>query len=255
MKRLFGRKQEDEHNFWLSFTDLMTAFLIIFMIFSLVTRNHFIRARSELSKVSQLLVEKNISVDSLMRILDANDRLIDSLRKNDLSNVMNEFKKTILPTDTVNVDFNEKGSIILTHRKAAEGRDLFRKGEPKMTEDLEKFIKANGAKIVRKTIQISKERQRNIELRIEGHTDPCWDKERDTDFSFLKNLNLSSERSLNVYDCILRDTLLTPEEHAFVKKNMISVGYSYANRLISDTIDDSSLDNESRRIEFRIIVK
>lgn len=255
MRRLFGRKQEGEHNFWMSFTDLMTAFLIIFMIFSLVTRNHFIRARSELSKVSQLLVDKKISVDSLIRILDANDKLIDSLKKNDLSNVMAEFKGTIRPTNTVNVAFDKKGSIILTHKNAANGSDLFGNGSSVMTDDLHSFILDNGARIVRKTMEISRVRQRNVELRIEGHTDPRWDGERDTDFSFLKNLNLSSERSLSVYDCILSETGLSLEEQAFVKRNMISVGYSYANRLISNTINDRSLDNESRRIEFRIIVK
>jgi hypothetical protein len=36
MKKLFGKNKDEEHNFWMSYTDLMSGFLIIFIIGSLL---------------------------------------------------------------------------------------------------------------------------------------------------------------------------------------------------------------------------
>ena len=36
MRRVFNKKSEDEHNFWMSYTDLMSGFLIVFIIASLI---------------------------------------------------------------------------------------------------------------------------------------------------------------------------------------------------------------------------
>ena len=37
MKRLFGKPEGEEHNFWMSYTDLMSGFLIVFIIASVIT--------------------------------------------------------------------------------------------------------------------------------------------------------------------------------------------------------------------------
>jgi hypothetical protein len=39
MKKLFGKSKGEEHNFWMSYTDLMSGFLIIFIIASLIYNN------------------------------------------------------------------------------------------------------------------------------------------------------------------------------------------------------------------------
>jgi outer membrane protein OmpA-like peptidoglycan-associated protein len=41
MKKLFGKKNGEEHNFWMSYTDLMSGFLIIFIIASLLAYKGF----------------------------------------------------------------------------------------------------------------------------------------------------------------------------------------------------------------------
>lgn len=96
----------------------------------------------------------------------------------------------------------------------------------------------------------------NIELRIEGHTDPTWKgSDRGGDNSFLKNLDLSSKRANAVYEYILNGSELSNEEKNFVKMNMISVGYSFSDRVQKGTLDDEYYDPSSRRIEFRILSK
>jgi flagellar motor protein MotB len=100
--------------------------------------------------------------------------------------------------------------------------------------------------------------QRNLkdmELRIEGHTDPVWGGKRNDDDGYVQNLILSSARANYVYRFMLDSLGLDEAEKDFVKQNMISIGYSYSRRLSEGTVDDRSLDKESRRIEFRIISK
>ena len=99
---------------------------------------------------------------------------------------------------------------------------------------------------------------KNVELRIEGHTDPNGlyrGTKRGSDESFLQNLDLSSRRANRVYNYILGNKSLTVEQREFAKKNMISVGYSFAHRVQQNNVDNEKLDPSSRRIEFRIISK
>ena len=101
----------------------------------------------------------------------------------------------------------------------------------------------------------NEQNRKNIELRIEGHTDPLWDGERGTDYGYIRNLELSSGRANLVYSYIFNNCNLSPEQKEFAQKQVVSVGYSFSDRVQKNNIYDVSLDPMSRRIEFRIISK
>lgn len=261
MKRLYKKNPDEEHNFWMSYTDLMSGFLIVFIIITTILYVNYRKEQEQTRILNEALKEANLDKGKMVD-------LIAEYRKNDLRNVVDRYKETLPSTPSIHVQVDtSRGSIILTHVRPQGYVDdenkyeLFPSGKAYMTDDLKAYIVKYGADIVRKTIEISTERKRDVELRIEGHTDPTWtDGYRDitgSDESFIKNLTLSSERANSVYRCIFYDTGLTDDELLFVKKNMISVGYSFSRRLIEGTelTRNSSLDDESRRIEFRIIAK
>ena len=47
MKKLFKKDSGEEHNFWMSYTDLMSGFLIVFIILSAILFNHFTKKAEE----------------------------------------------------------------------------------------------------------------------------------------------------------------------------------------------------------------
>ena len=223
MRKFLHKKNEEEHDFWMSYTDLMAGFLVIFIIASLIAYSNF--------------------------------REQQVMTKNDLKNMIQSYKDILVSNEEINVQFDEnRGSIILTHKE--RDKYLFKSGQAQMEPELQRFIGSHGKAMVQKTISLwKKHKYTNIEMRIEGHTDPSWDGTRGTDYGYIKNLELSSQRANAVYTYILNDLDLSDDEKEFVKKNMISIGYSYSRRIANNDISDRRLDPESRRIEFRIISK
>lgn len=247
MKRLFNRQAEEEHDFWMSYTDLMAGFLVVFIIISIIMNIHL---KAEIQKAEKAEQQYNERLSELGRVLD-------SIKKNDLKNQIMKYKDVFVYDGNVKVDFDKKrGSIILTHRNP--NCYLFKQGEASMQPELRRYLDRIGKSLVFKTISIWEEiGNKDVELRIEGHTDPTWGyyEPRGTNFSFTENLRLSSDRANNVYEYILYNTGLTESQQDFVKKNMISIGYSFSTRVRQNNVYNESLDDESRRIEFRIITK
>lgn len=109
----------------------------------------------------------------------------------------------------------------------------------------------------------------DIELRIEGHTDPSWGGTNNygRKLSFEENLGLSSDRAYEVYRRILNNSSLSAKQVDFMMNHTISVGYSFSERKLAGThkYPDNltrkqkeaydSMDKKSRKIEFRIIAR
>ena len=132
---------------------------------------------------------------------------------------------------------------------------MFTPGQWDIKSPLKEYLDKRYLAIVKKTIEINAANN-NVELRIEGHTDPTWGgEERGGNNSFIENLSLSSNRANSVYEYILFGDSLDMNQRDFVRKNMISVGYSFSDRVQKGNIEDVSQDPSSRRIEFRIISK
>jgi flagellar motor protein MotB len=269
MRHLFRKKSEDEHNFWMSYTDLMSGFLIVFIIASLIAYSDYKEQKKEYEEEKARYEESRKQYDDLVAVLADKDlditdlkdeitrarHVLDSVKKNDLRNLIPEYQDILVSSDEIRVEFDkQRGSIILTHMD--NDKYLFESGRAEMEPELQRFIKAHGKKMVEKTISLWKKNNfSNIELRIEGHTDPSWDGTRGSDYGYMRNLELSSARANQVYTYMLNELGLSREQKEFVKKNMISIGYSFSRRVANNDINDISLDPSSRRIEFRIISK
>lgn len=218
---IFGRKnQEEEHSFWMSYMDLMSGFLVIFIVISVLVFNEYM-----------------------------------DIREMNLQNLVNKYEGVFVddPNVAYKID-DERGSIVLTHKN--KSLSLFAFGSDTLNPVFAEYMDKITVNLVRRTMEVWDEyKLKNIELRIEGHTDPVWGGVRNSDDGYIANLSLSSLRANAVYKYILECDALTDEQREFVKKNMISIGYSYSHRLSEGNVNDRSFDASSRRIEFRIISK
>lgn len=266
MRRLFKKQTGEEHNFWMSYTDLMSAFLVVFIILSAILYNQY-NEQLKQAKVAEEkyktalnnLKQTGNDLDSLIYLVNRQKQSLDSLHKHDLKNQILRFRDVFPYNSYIKVDFDTiRGSIVLTPRNPDPQKDLFAQGKSAMKRELQNYIGGSvGRKLIERTIDIWKlNGYRNIELRIEGHTDPTWDYgNRGSNYSYIKNLELSSERAINVYDYIFYNSGLSTDQQTFVKKNMISIGYSFSSRIQENNVYDETKDAASRRIEFRIISK
>lgn len=267
MKKIFGSFSDEEFNFWMSYTDLISGFLVVFIIVSIVLYNFYSNKSREAEdaqeKYTELISElekSGLSIDEykasnarLKNRIDSLELLIKTLRMNDMKNLITSYRDVFISSPEINVKIDTvKGSIILTH--VDKKKDLFLVGEADVQGDLKAYLDKIGKNIVLQTVRLYDSGYRNIELRIEGHTDPRWSG-YDEDARFLKNLDLSSQRANNVYEYILMHTGLTARQKRFVKEHMIGIGYSFSHRLNDNNENDMSVDPSSRRIEFRIISK
>lgn len=255
MRSLFHKHTEEEHNFWMSFTDLMAGFLAVFIIISVVLYYQFNVKTKEAEEAKE---RANLAEEQYKKALDQNAEIqeaLDYIKAHDLKNQIQKYQDVFIYDENVRAKIDTtRGSIILTHRKNGE---LFSSGNEYMQRDLEKYIQKIGKNIVIKTMEIWRENgYKDVELRIEGHTDPTWNGyARGSEGSYRENLKLSSKRANYVYTYILNNCNLNKEQKEFVMKNMISVGYSFSTRIRNNNVDTVSLDDASRRIEFRIITK
>lgn len=281
MKKFFKKDSGEEHNFWMSYTDLMSGFLVVFIILSAILFNHFLRksGEAEESKImyDSLIVKYDNAIEDLKNSgrdidscsvvnaelklkTDSLTHVIDSLRKNDMKNLVLQYSEFAgIKGDIRVVVDKSKGSIVLYHKNNEE---LFSSGGSVPQKALKEFLNIYGKSIIAKTISL-KQRYPSIELRIEGHTDPVgqYGQEYGGDASFVYNMVLSSQRANSIYSYLYNSqkVSLNEQEKAFLRNHAISVGYSFSERIKNGTHLDKTtyghLDDASRRIEFRIIAK
>lgn len=251
-KKIFKQHEEESHNFWMSYTDLMSGFLVVFIIISAITYNNLNKEKEEYQRLCDYLKIEN--PDSLKNYIHNLEEIVDSINNSRLQNRINDYKSIFSSTSEIKVTFDSiRGSISLTHQDP--NSDLFTPGKFVIKSPLKEYLEERYVDIVNKTIEINNDKH-NVELRIEGHTDPTWGySERGSEYSFLENLTLSSSRANAVYEYILNGANLSDFQRNFVMRNMISVGYSFSDRVQKNNISDIKYDPSSRRIEFRIISK
>lgn len=260
MKSIFHKDLGEEHNFWMSYTDLMSAFLIVFIILSAILYNYYnqkVNEANQAQAAAEIQEERYIHlIDSIRDELVGANAHIKEMEEKDLKNLIRQFDDVFPYDDEVSYKIDTiRGSIILTNRNPQ--LDLFAQSNKViMRPALERYLRKVGKGLVSKAIEINGIRgNKGIEVRIEGHTDPTWDYQRGTDYGYIKNLQLSSARANAVYTYIFENCELSADQKLFAKKNMISIGYSFSSRVIDGSISNEGLDPQSRRIEFRIISK
>lgn len=249
MNKLFKKDSGEEHNFWMSYTDLMSGFLIVFIVVSAVLFNY-------VSEKTKELDEAALKYNQALTELKKSKAKVDSLNQNDMKNLIAEYEDLAGIKGDINVVVNKlKGSIALY---PINNKKLFNEGEAKPLDALKKFLNEYGKGIIAKTMKL-KQKYPNIELRIEGHTNPVGEsgQEYGGDESFVYNMRLSSQRANSIYSYLYNEVALNEQEKAFLRNYAISVGYSFSERIKDGTHSNRTayghLDDLSKRIEFRII--
>lgn len=89
MRTLFTKRSDEEHNFWMSYTDLMSGFLIVFI---LITAVLYVNYRTEHNRLKELAKELDDDTLNNEHLLD----WIEEFKKNDLRNVVDQYEAVLL---------------------------------------------------------------------------------------------------------------------------------------------------------------
>lgn len=215
------RKSQD--SYWISFSDIMTGLMIIFMFIAI---NYIIQV------IEYKFVEQDI---------------YNALQVN-LKEELDQETIELSPDGTVRFNFKKKN------------QELFTSGRSKMTKEFKKRLNIFTPKYL-KIITANNYINNISEIRIEGHTDtdPPKDKRRD---NYDYNLELSSNRARSVLNYI-RNHKSYKEYPDSIKKRLdflfTSNGLSFSralnkNKDIVYLSSDKKVNNElSRRVEFKIV--
>ena len=213
-----------QESYWISFSDIMTGLMIIFMFIAL-------------NYIMQVIEYKFVEQE------------IYNTLQSKLSKEINSKEIELSPDGTVK--FNIK----------IDNAELFPSDNPNMTQEFVKVLDSFTPKYLE--IITSVDYLENIsEIRIEGHTDtipPRKIKKRD---SYDYNLELSSDRARNVLNYIRKhESYLSYPDSIRIRLDFLFTanGLSYSRALNDDKelsylSQDKSVNNHfSRRVEFKIV--
>lgn len=230
------KRDEEETSYWLSYSDMMAALLLIFILIIsftiLQSQTRYEEKENELL-AQQELVEKQ--QEQLEKQQEQLDELI-GIRKELIEALKEEFDGTDL---SVTVD-SKTGSIAL------DSSILFDSGQYNLKSTGEELLK----KFLPKYINVLTSREFNdyiSEIIIEGHTDTQGD--------YLYNLELSQKRALSVSSFCLdtNKNVLSQKKITKLRKIITANGKSFSNPVLDDSGKEDQ--NASRRVEFLFRLK
>jgi flagellar motor protein MotB len=239
---MFNKKIEDdsEHSFWISYADMLTGFLISFMVIALLLA-------SQVKKCPECPPpcpnEGKGSAANTQRAL--------------IKELWKEFHKD----DIIQVDTITK---TVRFRQLA-GNELFKRGDVEVSKLLAQKLDYFIPKYFDLIYEIKKQNKVDIkEIRIEGHTDDTPSAIDHTDV-YRYNYKCSIERSFNVLKYFVENSQYIKGMHQkahinwlFFMDRLVPSGYAYTKPLDSKgelTTLDSLNPEQSRRIEFRVIIE
>lgn len=203
---------ESSPEYWMSFSDMMSSLLMIFILF-------LILSILQLSRQKELLVEKEDEVD---KIIGIRQMIVDELK--------NEFKDSQLEID---ID-PETGSITFSEGVFFDYNDYSIKdtGKNYLTEFIPQYIKV---------LLNPKNKEYISEIIIEGHTDDQG--------SYMYNLELSQRRAFEVVKFILSEEFQGLGDKEELQSILTANGRSFSNP-IRDS-QGNIIAESSRRVEFK----
>lgn len=210
---------EAERPFWISYADLMTALMILFLVI-------MVTALASITKKSAEVSEEIVQVDEVLRSGEQRSEEIGSICE-DLSDEAKKISKSISVDCRLNrISFGELG------RFGSDEYKLGPEGEIALNAMVPVILDSANSPLGKKWMK---------QVLIEGYTD--------TDGSYLYNLNLSLKRSEWVMCTLLRNDAssfitLTPDQRRQIKKLFLAGGVAF------NHVRDSK--DASRRVELRL---
>lgn len=225
-----SHEEEHELSFWQSYSDMMAAMLLVFVLVLsgtlLQTQKIFEQKQQELLQQQKLIEQQQ---DQINKIIGVRGSIVDALKT--------EFGGTNL---TISVD-SQTGSITFDSNLLFETAkyELSDEGKLFLREFLPKYFDA---------ILTDEFKDYIAEIIIEGHTD--------TDGGYMYNLRLSQNRALAVAAYCLSDEqdIFTNHKRDELRKIITANGKSWSDPVYFD--DGVTIDmDSSRRVEIKFRLK
>ncbi len=244
MRSRSRREERGKTNYWQSYSDMMAALLMVFILIvavSIVSLNHYreqLAAQNEELLARQELLEKqNEEFLRLKEELEEKQGEIDRIIgiKQEIIEALNEeFGK-----QEISIDIDQQTGAIVFDSSILYDRSMSK-------------LKADGTKFLDRFLPIyigvlfSDDFKEDIaEIIIEGHTD--------TESGYMYNLGLSQQRALSVVEYCLSDSSLSSQQKEQLRTIITANGRSFSNPVYTD---DGKVDAaRSRRVEVKFRLK
>lgn len=217
--------QQEETNFWISISDLMAGVLIIFILLFIFKMLDY---QGEIEKQEVVTMELNELQEELTK---TKQKIIElsSTRLKIIALLKEEFEK-----ESLDIVIDEDTGAI----KLREGI-LFDQSKSDIKTDGKKFLQEFIPIYLRILLENKEIREEIGEIIIEGHTDDVG--------TYVYNLELSQNRSLNVVKFLMSDEFKYKNKNLLIKY-LTANGKSFSHLVYKD--DEVDRDS-SRRVEFK----
>ena len=234
--KLFGIKEQETEEHWISISDLMAGLMVIFLFIAI---SYMISANNKTDRITKL-------GHQIENLLGAYRNLHEDLSEK----LRNEFEGTPIKK-------RQFRTIWRGHLNAETLSIRFKKpflqGDATVPNAFKNVLRNFFPRYI--AILTKPEYRESIaEIRIEGHTSSEWFDKVSLDLAYYNNMKLSQDRARNVLQYVLE--IQRPEitlNKEWIKKNLTANGLS-SSKLIFDS-DGKQNREESRRVEFRVVTK
>ncbi len=238
-------QENEEHNFWISYADLVTGFMIIFIVITMILFTNQKEEdpppkQSTLPVIEKPKTSKPVDEKGTIGVLKEQFEAIFEQNP--------KLKQVIEITDEAIIRFS-----------AGVGNELYKENKYKPEKgfqgNLSKFF-PHYFKVLEDFENDSSNEYKIKEIRIEGHTN--------SNGSYYHNLKLSSGRAARIQGYILDTDLyknkLSSNFKTFLKEKTIAIGYSKIRLLDKNGnyVSETGLkedERKSKRVEFRVLIE
>ena len=257
MARRKRRSNDEETSYWLSYSDMMAALLLIFVLIISFTMLQSKRQYEE--KERELLAQQNVIREQQEQLEQQQEQLDE--QKDIVSQQQEQMQTQQEQLDKI---IGIKSALITALRDEFDGSELkvsvdsqtgaitfdasvlFDKGKYEIKDEgknfLDQFLPRYFSVLLKKDFH-----QYISEIMIEGHTDTTAD--------YLYNLELSQQRALSVAKYCLdeKSSSIPKDQIERLQKIMTANGRSFSNPIYKE---DGTIDMDaSRRVEFKFRLK
>ena len=229
IEKLFSMSSQETEEHWVSISDVMAGLMVIFLFIAI---SYMVNANQKTERITELKVK-------VENLLDAYRNLQRTLSED----LQREFENDLvrwtgyLDMETLSIRFKKP----------------FTQGDATVPREFKNVLLNFFPRYV---AILTKPEYRNdiTEIRIEGHTSSEWHDRIGIDRAYYNNMKLSQDRSRNVLEYVLE--MIHPqvtENKEWIKKYLTANGLS-SSKLIFNP-DGSQNQEESRRVEFRVVTK
>ena len=257
MARRKRKSNDEETSYWLSYSDMMAALLLIFVLIisftMLQSKRQYEEKERELLSQQNVIGEQQDQLEQQKKAMESQKKIVDQqkeqmasqqaqldkiigVKSNLISALKDEFDGSDL---SVSVD-SQTGAITF------DASVLFDKGKHEIKDEGKNFLDQFLPRYFSVLLQ-NDFHQYISEVIIEGHTDTTAD--------YLYNLELSQQRALAVAKYCLdeKSSSVSKDQIEQLQKIMTANGRSFSNPVYNS---DGSIDMDaSRRVEFKFRLK